>query len=375
MNMQQNKEVKILLAGGGTGGSVTPLLAVADEIKKVKPKTHFLFVGTKKGPEKILVQESGMEFTTIPSAKFRRYFSLQNILDVFIFLVSLVRSFLLVRKFKPDVIFSAGGFVAVPVSWAGKLLGSKIVIHQQDARIGLANKLIAPFADKITTAFEYTAKNFYSGSGLFMKSWNPPAEWIGNPVRKEFFDASAPNKDFFRLNDRLPVLLVIGGATGSEQINQVVELALPELLKSHQVIHVTGRDKNVALSEDPNYHPYKFLDKEIFSAFKLAHLVLARAGLSTLAELSALGKIAIIVPMPNSHQEDNAIILKNTGSAVVLSEQEFTPEDLVRVIVSLKFNPARQQTLSKNIQQLFPREASVKLAKIIIKTINGTTSS
>jgi UDP-N-acetylglucosamine--N-acetylmuramyl-(pentapeptide) pyrophosphoryl-undecaprenol N-acetylglucosamine transferase len=259
--------------------------------------------------------------------------------------------------------------VAVPVIFAARKLKVKILIHQQDARIGLANKITAPFASYITTAFRETAKEFYTGSG-FEKKPQIRTEWVGNPVRKEFLNSDASGKEFFQLTSDLPILLIVGGATGAEQINHVVVEALPELLKAHQIIHVTGKGKHIEYS-DPNYHQYEFLTHEMPVAMKIADIVVSRAGLSTIAELSALGKIAVIVPMPDSHQEENAAILKDTNSAVVLDKNEFNAETLARVIVSLKFNQKRLELLSANIKNLMPHDSAERIAKIITEKFSS----
>lgn len=362
--------MKILLAGGGTGGSVTPILAVAQEIKKHKPQTSFLFVGTRNGPEKNMVSDFGILFRSIPAAKFRRYMSVRNLIDIFVFLFSLVSAWIIVRRLRPDVVFGVGSFVQVPVCWIAKLYRIKIVIHQQDARPGLANKLVSPLADQITTAFEYTAKSFYSGTG-FEKKMKSGAEWVGNPFRNELLEDKPVDRNFFNLHDKLPILLILGGATGAAQINKVVEESLPELLKAHQIIHQTGRRKKIDF-EHPDYHQYDLIPfNKYVSALKLADIVLSRAGLSTITELSVLGKISVVVPMSGTHQEDNALILKYTSSAVVLGAEEFNPDDLPRIITSLKFNLAHQNLLKQKISMLFPKDAASKIAKIIIKQANG----
>ncbi len=364
--------MKIILAGGGTGGPVVPLLAVAEELKNDNPQTEFLFVGTKAGPEKQLVEAAGFNFVAIPAAKFRRYFSIKNLSDIPVFLWSFIKAKKLLAEFKPDVIFSVGGFVSVPIAWAAKTRGIKIVVHQQDAMPGLANRLVSPFAEVITTAFEETIKNFYSNSGLFKNSAVKDIEWVGNPVRSEFLNSDLPAKDFFKLHDQLPVMLITGGASGAAQINQVVTESLPQLIKSHQIVHITGIGKKTNFTS-PNYHQYEFLNREMPTIMKMAHIVLCRAGLSTITELSALSKISIVVPMPDSHQEQNAAVLKKHAAAVVLTKEEFIPEVLVRVVNSLKFNVQRQKLLAENMGKLMPKDAALNIAKIIKRVVNEST--
>ncbi|MGE5297662.1 MAG: UDP-N-acetylglucosamine--N-acetylmuramyl-(pentapeptide) pyrophosphoryl-undecaprenol N-acetylglucosamine transferase [Acidobacteriaceae bacterium] len=363
--------MRILFAGGGTGGPIAPMLAVAEEIKRLSPNSEFLFVGSKAGPEKGLVEAAGFEFQAMSAAKLRRYFSLRNFWDAFVFVGSLFRARRIISAFNPDVIFSVGGFVSVPLALIGRLKKITIVIHQQDARPGLANKLVSPMASLVTTAFAETAKMFYSNPGLVKGEKLKRVEWVGNPVRQEFFDKNIKYRDFFKLKSELPVLLIFGGATGARQINEVVSFALPALVQSHQVIHIYGPGNERPNFSDPNYHPYEFLGKEMPSAIKLSDIVICRAGLSSIAELSALGKIAVVVPIPGTHQEENASVLKERAAAVVLSKEEFEPETLVRVVVSLKFNLPRQQTLSRNISDLMPKDSANRIAKLIIETLDA----
>ncbi len=362
-----NKKLKILMPGGGTGGPVAPLIAVAEEIKHFNPAAEFLFVGTKTGPEKEIIEKAGFRFQTIPAAKLRRYFSLRNFIDVFVFMAGLNQARKIINDYKPDLIFSAGGFVAVPIIWIARLKKIKIIIHQQDAKVGLANKMSGPFADIITTAFSETVKEFYSHSGLFKHEKTKRIEWVGNPVRKEFFTKELPDKQFFNLKDDLPVLLIFGGGTGAKQINEVVAKAIPDLVKSHQVVHITGQGKKDPRFQNPNYHVYDFLPTQMPTIMKMADIVICRAGLSTMAELSVLGKVAIVVPMPKSHQEENAQVLKDRSAAVVLDKTEFNPENLERVVTTLKFNVVRQKLLSENISKLMPHDAQTRLAKIILE--------
>lgn len=364
--------MRILLAGGGSGGPVSPVLAVAMELRKLDPKIKFLFVGTRKGPERLLVEGVKIPFVTIPAAKWRRYFSIKNFFSPLIFILGFFKSLYIVSKFRPDLIFSAGGFVAVPVSWAARLFGAKVIIHQQDARIGLANKLIAPVSNLITAAFEGTAKEFYSQSGLFPGGLKPGAEWVGNPVRADLVNFKHDASKKFNLNNTMPVLLVLTGATGAKQINDYVKELLPKLTSMFQVVHQTGKGKNTIQTSDPNYHAFELIGFEDYAwILKKAHLVVARAGLSTITELSALGKTAVIIPMPNTHQEDNGKILRLTDSAVVLSGPGLNADSLFQVLNKLNYDANLSGHFAQNIQRLMPTNAASKIAKLILKNVES----
>lgn len=359
--------MKILLAGGGSGGPVNPVLAVAAEIKKSKPRAHFLFVGTRQGPESKMVAEAGLDFESIPAARWRRYFTLKNIAAPFIFIAGLIKSVILVRKFRPDIMFSAGGFVAVPVAWTAWMMGAKVVIHQQDAQVGLANRLISPVASLITAAFQETAKQFYSGSGLPGRKIKVAAEWVGNPVRPEIMKPNSSAAKKFNLNEKVPVLLILGGATGATQINDLVAKTIPDFVKSFQVVHQTGLGKNTATFKHPDYHPVEILPFEMMaSILQRADIVVSRAGLGTISELSALGKPSIIIPMPHTHQEVNALILLHTRSALTLIRSQITPELLIKAVNMIKFDPKLAQEFKDNIKQLMPPDAAKKIADKII---------
>ena len=252
--------MKIILTGGGTMGSVTPLLGVAEEIKKCAPDVEFLWIGTKNGPEKKVVDSYNINFKTIPAGKFRRYFSLRNFSDPFSILAGFFKSLWLIFKFKPQMILSAGGFVAVPVIWAGWILKVPSLVHQEDLRPGLANKLTARFAKIITVAFSDSLKYF------------PRAIVTGNPIRAEIFSGSREaTEKSFNLEKDLPTLFVLGGGTGALELNKIVVAAVPELVKFCQVIHMTGgridesqrSDIETLKRETSRYHSVDFLMKDL----------------------------------------------------------------------------------------------------------------
>lgn len=348
--------MKILLAGGGTMGSVSPLIAVYEKIKKDQPSVEFLFVGSATGPEKKAVESYKIVFKEISAGKFRRYFSWDNFTDPWQIFLGFIQSFNLILKFKPNVVMIAGSFVGVPVAWSAYLLRVPVLIHQQDIVAGLANKMMANFSKKITVSFAPSLPNFSTHKTVL----------TGNPVRAEFYNCSPKkSQEIFGLKGDLPVLLILGGGTGSQALNGIVEKSLHDLLQFVQIIHITGRDKQVDVKAD-NYHQFEFLTHEMTEAICAADLVVTRAGMSTLSELIILAKATIIIPIPNSHQEYNASYFQKNNAAIVLSQRSLTKEVLVSNIRELFFEKYRRDNLSSNISKMMDFSGAEKVANELL---------
>lgn len=346
--------MKILFAGGGTGGSVVPLLAIKEEIEKRGIKADYLWLGTLEGPEKELVEAEKINFQPIVSAKIRRYFSLKNIFAPLLLLMAFSQASQKVFKFNPDIILTAGSFVAVPVAWAGKLFGKKVVIHQQDLSKGLANKLMAPFADIVTVTFEDSLKDFGS-----------KAVCVGNPVRGDFLKGSnveAIKK--FNLEKDLPTVLIMGGGTGARALNNIVKDSVGELVHFCQVIHITGKGKKVNVY-DERYHTFEFLTDDYSHAFAAADIIVCRAGLGTFTELVHLGKPAIVIPLPDTHQEDNAKYFEAKKSVLVLAQENLNAESLVKEVKKLLANKTKQKELSEGLSKVMKKNAQEKIVELL----------
>jgi len=360
--------VKILLTGGGTGGSVSPLLAVASGLRMsdfgcrtsdVGLWTYeFLWVGTKFGPEREMVEKTGIKFIAMPAGKLRRYFSLKNFLDPFKIIAGFFKSLFVILRFKPDLIMTAGAFVSVPIVWAAWILRVPILVHQQDVRPGLANKLMAPFANVITVTFEESLKNY-----------GKKAVWTGNPVGFRMSDVGFRMSDFGK---ELPLILVVGGGTGAMEINKLVWESLEELTKFCQIIHVSGKGKGIRNQESGirNYVSYDFLEHEkVIEIMKIADVVVSRAGLGFLTEISYLGKAAIIIPIPDTHQEDNARIFSKNEAAMVLDQKKLTARDFINKIRGLLKDETLRHKLSSNVAGVMKKGASEAIAGIIKRVI------
>lgn len=353
----------ILLAGGGTGGPTAPLLAVAEKIKQRDGDVEILFIGTDQGPERKMVNQYNIEFVSIRAAKLRRYFSLKNIVDFFVLPLSIFKALKILKKRGVDVVISAGGYVSVPVIWAAKILGKKILIHQQDIHLTLSNKLTAPFADKITCTFNLHKKYFKK------------CEIVGNPVRESVLRGDRQRGlSKFGLSPNRKTILVFGGATGAIKVNQLIEETLSFLLDADlQVLHITGKHKDESGEflehiSTGRYVRREFLEElEMADAYALSDIVVSRAGLSAISELSHLGKPVIIIPIPDSHQEKNARYLKDKEAAIVLNQEDLNAEKLFKEIKSLIDDKEEQKFLSKNISQLMLHGAAEKISEAVYK--------
>lgn len=337
-------------------GSVSPLIAVYEKIKKQNPQTEFLFIGTKNGPEKGAVEDYKINFKSICAGKFRRYFTWQNFIDPFCAFWGFLQSIFILLKFKPNVVMVAGSFAGVPVAWASWLLRIPILIHQQDIVAGLANKLMANVAKKITVSFEVSLKDFFPSKTVL----------TGNPVREEIYSCDAEkSKEFFKLKKDLPLLLILGGGTGAQFINELVEKSLAELLQFCQIIHLTGSGKSLDL-EAENYHQFEFLTNEMPEALCAADLVVSRAGISTLSELIILGKPVILIPIPQSHQEINAQYFQKNNAVLALRQENLNQAIFTDAIKELFFDKPSMVNLSRNILKMMDRSGAERVARELL---------
>lgn len=353
--------MRVLLAGGGSGGSATPVLAVAEALRARAPDAEFLLVGTASGPERALAEAAGVPFAAVATGKLRRYLDWQNVLDAGRVPVGIGQCVVVVRRFRPDVAFGAGGFAAVPPLVAAALGGVPVLIHQQDVEPGLANRLLVPFARRIGVAFPESRAHFPRRRTLV----------VGNPVRADVLTGDrARAVALFRLDPALPTLLVTGGGTGALGLNERVAAAVPALVGFCQVIHLAGRGRAVApIQSSPRYHAYEFLIDEMKHALAAADLVVSRAGLGTLSELAALGKPTVLVPMPDSHQAANARAAARAGAARVVAQAALTPERLVEVTRSLLEDAAARAALAAAARRLFPADAADRLATLLLAMV------
>jgi len=358
--ISKNKKT-IFLTGGGTGGSVSPLLAIYEEIKSVENNTtdqiSFIWIGSYYGLERQMVEKEDIRFIPIYSGKLRRYFSWKNFGDILFIKLGFFQSFFLIFKYRPSLTISAGSFVSVPMVWASWLARVPVIIHQQDIRPGLANKLMAPFAKVITVSFYKS-----------LEDYGNKAVWIGNLSRiKLSVDFNMEMlKQKFGINNNLPIVFITGGATGAEAINDLVSKSIEDLSRIANIIHLTGQGKGGSAVPRQNYYPFKFFKREEMSeAYFLADLVLARAGLSTLTELSILGKPAIIIPISDSHQEENTEYFCSRQAIVCLNQKQLNKELFISEIKRVLGDEKLKNILRVNIKRIMKPNARQEMAEII----------
>jgi len=334
--------MKIVFTGGGTGGHFYPIIAVAEALNALIEEEHLVrpelyYIGPEPYDERALY-ENGITFVQSPAGKMRRYFSLLNVLDLFKTAIGIIKATLQLYKLYPDIVFSKGGYASFPTLVAARILRIPVMIHESDASPGRVTKWAAQFARRIAVAYPETAQ-FFPGKNVAR---------TGIPVRKDFFtQAKAGGADFFKWNEELPTLFILGGSQGAQRINDVILDALPQLTERYNVIHQTGpknfeevdRTSKLVLRENPHadrYKPFPFLNTlSMKMAAGAATLIISRAGSGTIFEIATWGIPAILIPIPEeiSHdQRKNAYAYARSRGAIVVEEHNLTPNLLVSEI-------------------------------------------
>ena len=322
---------KIVLTGGGTAGHVTPNIALLPFLEKEGFEVSY--IGSYEGIEKRLIEDFHLPYYEISTGRFRRYFDLKNFSDPLRVIKGYTQARTILKEIKPDVVFSKGGFVSVPVVRAASSLKIPCIIHESDMTPGLANKLCIPAADKVCCNFPETLQNISSEKAVL----------TGSPIRQELTKGNklaALNLCGFTANK--PVIMVIGGSQGAASVNVMVREALPKLLKDFQVVHICGKDKvdNLMLTI-PGYKQFEYLKGELKDVFAMADLVVSRAGANSICELLALKKPNLLIPLQVGSRGDqilNARSFEEQGFSIVLREDYLDCDILVEKIHELYAN-------------------------------------
>lgn len=322
----------IVLTGGGTAGHVTPNIAMIPVLREAGYKISY--IGSYDGIEKKLIEELDIPYYGISSGKLRRYFDVKNFTDPFRVLKGFHEAKKLMKQLKPDIVFSKGGFVTVPVVIAAKKCKVPAIIHESDMTPGLANKLCIPSAVKVCCNFPETVKNLPQEKAVL----------TGTPIRKELLSGDKEaGRRFCGFTSDKPILMVIGGSLGAASVNNHIRSILPKLLKEFQVVHLCGKDKtDESLTGTEGYVQYEYIKNELADLFALSDIVISRAGANAICEISALHKPNLLIPLSaNASRGDqilNARSFERQGFSMVLEEEEITDQKLLDSIRSLYSN-------------------------------------
>jgi len=368
--------MKILLAGGGTGGHFYPLMAVADALVAVAgqekiAKLDLVFMSDSEYDKQILLQK-GIRFKKVYAGKIRRYFSLLNILDMFRVGLGVLKALGSIYTDFPDVIFSKGGYASFPVVFAARIFGIPVVIHESDAVPGKVNKWAGKFAKRVAISFNEAAQYFPREKTAL----------TGNPVRSELCNpAKVGSREFFGLEENVPVLMVIGGSQGAVTINENILNVLPGLVKKCQIIHQTGKN-NIAevksragvilekVPEKARYHVFDFLDlAQLRAAYGAADLVVSRASGGAIFEIAVSGLPSILIPLPKAaqdHQRKNAYAFASLGACDVIEEKNLSPHVLQSEIEKLLNDKEKTAKMSEAAKKFSKPDAAEKIAREII---------
>ena len=326
------KTKKIVLTGGGTAGHVTPNLALLPSLKEEGYEIEY--IGSEKGIEKTLIEEAGIPYYSIPTGKLRRYLSKENISDMFKVVKGVSEAKKLLKERKPDLVFSKGGFVAVPVVLAAKARNIPVIIHESDITPGLANKIAMPSARVVCTTFPETLQYVPKGKGVH----------TGTPIRQELFDGErTKGLAACGFSGEKPVLLMMGGSLGAVKLNQCLREILPYLTETFDVIHLCGKGNlEGSLRSQTGYRQFEYVSDGLNDLFAAADLIVSRAGSNSICEFLALAKPHLLIPLSakasRGDQILNAASFAKQGFARVLEEENMTAETLKKEIAALYVN-------------------------------------
>ncbi len=363
--------MRIVLTGGGTGGHLVPLVAVAKVIKGFAADTEFLFMGPKGEMEIKFMAEAGIPSKFVLAGKLRRYFSFLNFTDFFKIIFGFVQSLFHLLVFMPDAIFSKGGFASFPVVLAGWIYRIPVLIHESDSAPGLANIVLGRLASRIAVSYPDAEKEF-------------PAEKVvltGNPLRWDIASGNAQKaKDLFHLNEARKTIFIYGGSLGSKIINDKITNILPELVRNYQVIHQTGVKNFEAVTrkvgelgikiERDNYYPVAFIGEELKDILAVSDLVISRAGANSISEFAANGKASVIIPIESSngdHQRKNAYAVEKIGGCIVLEENNLGENLLLSRINDILNDDDLRKKMEENVRKFYHPDAAEKIARGVVE--------
>lgn len=352
---------KIVLTGGGTAGHVTPNLALLPYLQA--EGWEVVYIGSENGMEKNLVEAAGVPYYGIPTGKLRRYLSKQNISDMFKVVKGIREAKKLLKRLKPDLVFSKGGFVAVPVVLGAKAQKIPVVVHESDITPGLANKIAMPSARVVCTTFPETLQYVPKGKGVY----------TGTPIRRELFRGEKKKGlAACGFDGEKPVLLMMGGSLGAVKLNRCLREILPELIKTFDIIHLCGKGNlDESLLERKGYKQFEYVSDGLADLFAAANIIVSRAGSNSISEFLALQKPHLLIPLSakasRGDQILNAASFEKQGFARVLREEDLTPAAMRENILALHENRGKYTEAMKNSNAADGAEAVMTQIKCLMR--------
>lgn len=357
--------MRVIISAGGTGGHIYPALAILNKIKEEEPNSEFLYIGTNNRMEKDLVPNLGYRYEGLEVTGFKRKLSFDNVKTITNFVAAIRRAKMIIKDFNPDIVIGCGGYVTAPVIYAAKKLGKKTFIHEQNSVVGLANKFLAKYTDKIGVSFESTINSFPNGKAVL----------TGNPCSEKALNIKKTSKESLGLDKDKRLVLIVMGSLGSSTINDKIFSFIGKFSnKNYSVIFVTGttyyeKVKDIKVPKNVKILPFIY---EMPSVMKVTDLMVTRAGASTMSEITALELPSIFVPSPyvtNNHQYKNAMDLVCNNAGIMLEEKDFNEESLMKLIDSTINDKEKLFDMKKNLRKLAVKDSSTRIYNILKELI------
>lgn len=353
--------MRVVISAGGTGGHIYPAISIINKIKEEEPNSEFLYIGTSNRMEKDLIPSLGIKYQEIEVSGLKRKITMENFKVLYQFLKARNKCKQIIKEFDPNVVIGCGGYVTGPVIWAGKKVGKKTFIHEQNSVVGLSNKYLTKYADKVGVSFKSTLDSFPKDKALL----------TGNPCSEKAINIKPAQKKEFNLSEEKQLVLIVMGSLGSKTINEKIFSFLNEFKnKEYEVMFITGKDyydtiKNIKVPENVKIVPFI---NDLPRLMKKTDLMVTRAGASTISEITALNIPAIFIPSPyvtNNHQYINAMDLVKENAALILEEKNLTKDNLINLIDKTLKDKEKYSTIKNNLQKLGITDSSSRIYKVL----------
>ncbi|QFP41614.1 undecaprenyldiphospho-muramoylpentapeptide beta-N-acetylglucosaminyltransferase [Borrelia miyamotoi] len=348
----------IFFTGGGTGGHIFPGIAIISKLREVAPNIEFFWLGQKGSMEENLIKEhEHIKFITIPSGKFRRYFSLKNFTDFFKVIFGIIKSFFILKKYKPQIIYATGGFVSSPPIIAASLLKIRRITHEMDLDPGLATKINSKFANKIHISFKESKKYFNNKNVLY----------TGSPIRKEFLNPNPNILKSLTQNTEKPIISVLGGSLGADILNKLTANIKNQI--NAYFIHQCG--KNLDEIREKNYLRKQFFNaEEMASIVKFSRMIISRAGAGAIKEFANAGACVIFIPFVKGSRGDqlrNAKLLEEQNACLKIDEENLSESKIMNAIKKILKSKEKANILRNNIKKFHNQDSSHLIANLLLK--------